>query len=423
VIARLKRSPFAMAALALAGGTAMAQAVPILVSPVLTRLYTPHDFGQLSLFTALVSSVGMAASGRYDMAMLLPRRWVPARHLFGLAVWVSAAFCAAYMLLLLIAPAIARGLLGAEGLGGWLYVVPFALFVTAARTTLGYWANRAANFRALVKAQWVQTVLAAVISLTLGAAGSGFAGLLLGNIAGVLGAALMLLLVFRGEFGRPTLAWTRSKAALARRFRDYPLYSASSAIVDGVTLTLPVFFLAHHFPASTLGYYALVVRVANAPLSFVSSAVAQVNLKKVVQLLHERASVPAHLVRLSAFLALFAAVPALILFATAPWLFGHLFGPAWEEAGSYLQILMPSLAVRFVGTTLSGTMEATNNTRIGAAWKVLALVVTALVMLVLAPRGDIRALLIGVAVSDTLLYLLYTYLCFYAGARPRLAGT
>jgi len=51
------------------------------------------------------------------------------------------------------------------------------------------------------------------------------------------------------------------------------------------------------------------------------------------------------------------------------------------------------------------------------------LAVTALVMLVLAPRGDILLLLIGIAVSDTLLYLLYTYLCFYAGGRPRLKGS
>lgn len=421
MLTRLKRSPFAMAALALAGGTALAQAVPILVSPVLTRLYTPHDFGQLSLFTALVSSVGMAASGRYDMAMLLPRRGGPARQLFGLAIWVSSAFSAAYLLLLLLAPDLARRLLGAEDLGGWLYVVPFLLFFTAARTTLGYWANRAANFRALVKAQWAQALLASAISLALGAAGIGFSGLLLGNILGVLGAAVMLLGVFRGEIGLPTLKWTRAKAALARRYRDYPLYSASSAVVDGVTLTLPVFFLAQYFPASTLGYFALVVRVANAPLSFVSSAVSQVNLKKVVQLLHEGHSVPAHLARLGALLALFAAIPTTVLVATAPWLFRHLFGPSWEEAGSYLQILMPSLAVRFVASTLSGTIEATNNSYVGAVWKVIALAVTGLVLLVLAPRGDIRVVLIGIAVSDILLYLLFTYLCFYAGAHPRLA--
>src|SRR5262249_35589046 len=93
-----------MAALALTAGTAIAQAVPILVSPLLTRLYTPSDFAQLSLFTALVTTVVMAVSGRYDMAMLLPRRETPARHLLGLALWLCFACCAIYMLLLFLTP-------------------------------------------------------------------------------------------------------------------------------------------------------------------------------------------------------------------------------------------------------------------------------------------------------------------------------
>lgn len=411
-----------MAALGLASGTAVAQAIPILVSPLLTRLYTPYDFGQLSVFAALVSSVGMAVSGRYDMAMLLPRRNAVARQVFGLALWVSLGFCIAYLLVLGLAAATTHGPFGADGLGAWVYVVPLTLFLTGARTTLGYWANRNANFRVLVQANWSQAIFAAACSLVLGALGVGFGGLLLGYIAGVVGAATVLLYVLRQDFSVSSLAWSRYKVALAYRFKDYPLFSASSAVVDGVTMTLPVFFLAQHFPASTLGYYSLVIRVASAPLAFISSAVSQVNLKVVVKLLHERASVSAHLVRLTATLALIAAVPTLILVAVGPWLVRTVFGASWEEAGIYLQILMPSLGVRFVGSTLSGTIEATNNARIGAAWKVLALIVTGLVLMVFAPRGDIRSLLIAIAVSDTLLYLLYIYLSFFAGTRPRLAG-
>lgn len=409
-----------MAVLVLAGGTAFAQALPILISPLLTRLYAPRDFGLLSLFTAFVSSVGMAASGRYDMAMLLPRGRAAARQLFGLAVWVSLGFSAAYGLLIIVMPDGLRRMLGADSLGAWLYVVPIALLLTSTRTTLGYWANRRGNFRALVQAQWSQALLVAIVSVTLGGLGAGFVGLLLGNLAGLLGTAALLSYVFKDEFSASTLPWSRSKVALSRRFKDYPLYSASSAIVDGVTLTLPVFFLALHFPASTLGYYALVIRVANAPLSFISSAVGQVNLKKIVQLLHEHGSVGAYLARLTLALVSVAAVPTLLLIASAPWLFRHVFGAQWEEAGEYLQILMPSLAVRFVASTISGTVEATNNSRIGAAWKIIALLVTSAVMALFAPRGDIRVLLVAVTIADTGLYLLFVYLCFFAASHPRL---
>ncbi|MBX3606813.1 MAG: oligosaccharide flippase family protein [Piscinibacter sp.] len=419
-LVRLGQSAYLNAVLVLAGGTAFAQALPIIVSPLLTRLYTPADFGNLSLFTALVASVGMAVGGRYDMAMLTPRRSAAARHLFALAIWVSVFFSATSLIVVWVAPDSVRRALAAESLGGWLYLVPLGLLLTGVRTTLSYWANRSGDFRALVGAQWSQALFVAFIALGLGALGAGFPGLLTGNLLGLLAAGALLGYRFRRDFSVTSLAWTRAKTALARRYRSYPLYSASSAVVDGVTMSLPVFFIAHHFPDSTLGHYSLVLRVASAPLSFISSAVGQVHLKRIVQMLHDGQEAGAYLKRLVITLAAIAAAPTLLLMPIAPWLFAHVFGPPWQEAGFYFQILMPSLAVRFVATTISGTMEATNNSHLGAAWKVTALLVTATVLSLVAPAGDIRALLIAMALCDITLYLLYGLLCFRASRRPRL---
>jgi hypothetical protein len=56
----------------LAGGTALSQVLAILVSPILTRIYMPSDFGALQIFIALMSLVVVAAAGRYEVALLLP---------------------------------------------------------------------------------------------------------------------------------------------------------------------------------------------------------------------------------------------------------------------------------------------------------------------------------------------------------------
>src|SRR5262249_14213365 len=156
-----------------------------------------------------------------------PRRETPARHLLGLALWLCFACCAIYMLLLFLTPIGVRQSVGVDALGGWLFVVPIMLFLAGARQALGYWANRSAKFETLAKAQWSQALLAAAVSVGLGALGVGFAGLLLGAIAGTLGATLFLVYVFRTDLTRSTLRWSLSKLVLARRFKDYPLYSAS----------------------------------------------------------------------------------------------------------------------------------------------------------------------------------------------------
>ena len=51
----LPKSEFSRNVLKVMTGTTFAQALPILVAPVLTRLYSPEEFGVFYLFAALVS--------------------------------------------------------------------------------------------------------------------------------------------------------------------------------------------------------------------------------------------------------------------------------------------------------------------------------------------------------------------------------
>lgn len=54
--ALLPRSSFARNVAVLAGGTAVGQAIVVLASPILTRLYTPEDFGVLAVYTSFLGS-------------------------------------------------------------------------------------------------------------------------------------------------------------------------------------------------------------------------------------------------------------------------------------------------------------------------------------------------------------------------------
>ena len=50
-------------------GTAAGQLVSILLSPVLTRLYSPQQFGVLSVYTALLTILVVIASLRYELTV------------------------------------------------------------------------------------------------------------------------------------------------------------------------------------------------------------------------------------------------------------------------------------------------------------------------------------------------------------------
>ena len=75
MLTKLKpKSEFTRNVLTLMTGTTIAQAIPIAISPILTRLYTPKDFGVLALFVAITSIFGSIANGRYELAIMLPKK-------------------------------------------------------------------------------------------------------------------------------------------------------------------------------------------------------------------------------------------------------------------------------------------------------------------------------------------------------------
>ena len=65
------KSEFTRKVLTLMTGTTIAQAIHIAISPILTRIYTPKDFGVYALFTAITAIFGSIANGLYELAIML----------------------------------------------------------------------------------------------------------------------------------------------------------------------------------------------------------------------------------------------------------------------------------------------------------------------------------------------------------------
>src|SRR5512133_2862261 len=49
----------------LMSGTTIAMVVPIVASPVLTRLYTPEDYGVFALYVSIISAAAVIVEGGY----------------------------------------------------------------------------------------------------------------------------------------------------------------------------------------------------------------------------------------------------------------------------------------------------------------------------------------------------------------------
>jgi len=405
----------------LGSGTLLAQAIPVLVSPILTRLYSPGDFAMLAVFMAMLGTFTPLICGKYEVALVLPKDEVHAKHLFGIALYVALGLSIILLLVFLFFGNNVLVFIDAEKLGGWIFTVPVALFLTGIFTAANYLVNRQKNYRLLARARLTRAVLTAIVSIVAGIMGTGFGGLLAGLLCGFVVASMQLFYQNRSALKPHTFKWCKAKILLLSKYRHYPLYNATSGLLNGFTLSMPVFFISHYFPEAIVGYYAIVMQATQAPVAFISTSVSQINLKKVVDLINNGVSPIGYLIKLTGMLAGIITGPTLIIIFWGPELFSFVFGPKWIEAGRYARILMPSIAIRFIASILSSTLNATQDNRLLAAWQLLSFICTTLVLYVFTIKQAITPLLWAMTINTIFLYLLYLGAIFYA-AHHAVAG-
>ena len=83
------KSDFSRNVVTLVTGTAVAQAIPLALSPILTRLYTPDDFGILAIYMSIASLGTVVVSLKYDLAIIIPEKDEDSANITILSIVVS----------------------------------------------------------------------------------------------------------------------------------------------------------------------------------------------------------------------------------------------------------------------------------------------------------------------------------------------
>jgi O-antigen/teichoic acid export membrane protein len=90
------RSSFLKDVFTLTAGTTFAQALPILITPILTRyFFTPEDFGILAVFMSVSGILSVGVTGGYENAIVLPEKEKDAVNLAGLSASLTTVISAA----------------------------------------------------------------------------------------------------------------------------------------------------------------------------------------------------------------------------------------------------------------------------------------------------------------------------------------
>lgn len=334
-------------------GTSIAQAFPILFSPLLSRLYTPEAFGTFALFLSLATSLSVISTGRYELAILLPREEKEARHVALLAGGMVVGFSGVILFLLDLGRNSIVSILKNPEIGYWLPWVSFSILCLGFYQTLNYWANRRHLYSQIAIARVIQSGVMVGMALIWGFFRPGSKGLILGSILGQMLGVVYFVKVSM-DFSQDLTSFKISELFQeAKRYIKFPTLNALHALVDILQLNGIVFLISSFFGKTTLGYYSLTMRALRSPVSLIGTSIAQVFYQRSSQAYGQGKAFYPLVQKTIRRLFFFGAPIFILLYLTAPSLFAIVFGNAWREAGVYAKLLSPWLFLNFVYSPVS----------------------------------------------------------------------
>lgn len=388
-IERLPKNYFLRGVGILSGGTAGAQILMILAAPLLTRLYTPEDFGVLAVYAGLLSVISVIACLRYEIAIPLPKTDVASFNIMFLCLLTLTAVTLILALPILFFRTELVSALGLEAVAEFTWLIPVGVYAIGLYSILNYWAIRKKSFKDIALTRLSQALT--TLSIQIGLFKFGAVSLVSGQAAGQGAGAFRLLQKLDKKRFRQSIRAKRVRL-LAYRYRNFPLFSTWTGFFNALGNQLPPIMFAAFFSSGIAGLYALAHRVTSVPASVIGQSVANVFLSSAPEA-RRGGTLDGLLFNVVHALALLAFPAGMFLVINAEFLFAIVFGENWRDAGVYAAILVPMLAIGFITAPVTTLCAVLDKQVAGAVFQFFMMAVR------------VGSIVFGVHVSDSLIAL------------------
>ena len=323
----------------------IAQAIGIIIYPILTRLYTPEDFALLSLFMSISGVIILIATAEYQYAIVLPEKETNARALVQLCAFLLLVFVAVICLTLPLSTHIAA-LFKAPALADWWGLMPLCVAGLGLWNILNYWYIRRASFTRISGYQITQSLFSATGKIGFGSIGWLSGGMIIATaLAPILSLCISTGLAWKKQIRE---LFTIDKSAIcrvAREYANFPKFNLPRALVNSAGQYLPIWLLTPCFGLAQMGQLSLALLAAFVPLSIIARACYQVLFQRVSELVRKQQSLTSLLSQFILWTVIGLALLLPVIYIFMPQLVTFLFGGEWLEAADVIRRLYPYIVL------------------------------------------------------------------------------
>ncbi|MCQ2271376.1 MAG: lipopolysaccharide biosynthesis protein [Bacteroidales bacterium] len=335
---------FVRNSLTLLSASTFAQIITFAVYPIITRLYSPENFGVLNLLLTIVGLLAIASTGRYESAIVMESENRNAKALLQLIFGINIIFFIVTQLIFsLFSHPIASLFESGDSLKPWLPMIPIMVLLMGLWQGLNNYFIREKRFKMIGCYSLTKSIVNSGSKIGFGLAGMLQSGLIISTLIGLFTS---LAVAFSAVIKKCKDIFRFDKEEIkkmAKKYANFPKFELPQAISNSLASNLPLLLLPLCFTMDEIGLFSLALTIGFTPVFIFNGAMDQVLYKQSVDLLHNNQSIR-NTIRNFCLGTTAALLPIFILFFfISEWFFGFVFGEQWVEAGLYFKILLPWL--------------------------------------------------------------------------------
>ncbi len=411
----LYRSAYIRDVLTLMTGTAVAQLIPLLLMPVISRLYTSEDMAVFATYMSVISIFGSFISLKYDLAIILPEKDKDSMALTILSIVIALIISTLVLMIFLIFGGDFLKIINNKGVtfGNWIFFIPLSIFTIGVFSALNYWLTRKTKYKILSVSRVSQSSFMIGSQMGFGLASLKGIGLITGEITGrIFAAAILSYKTLKDDFRIIKTIQIKTIISQLKRYKNFPKFSLPADLVNVTTNQIPIFVFGRFFTSQILGNYFFMDRVLNAPISLISRAILDVFKQRASSDYVANGNCLGVFMKTFKTLAFASIIPTIIIFIFSPWAFSFIFGSEWEMAGEFARIMSVLFFFRFTSSPLSYMFYIAEKQHYDMIWQIGLFFTTVASFFAGVYFGNIKICLWCYAISYSFMYVVYLYISY-----------
>ncbi len=392
-----------------AGLVMVAQLIPLIFSPLLTRIYDQYAMAEITGLMSISGILLVFSTFKLENAIVTEKEDDRGKQIMVLAFIIAILFS---IVTVVISIVFKDRIADSFKIHNSVTFIPFYVLVLSFLNLVNFWFVRIKKFNLKAYSKIIENVSYVLFAcLLFMLKGQNEIGLALSKFLGISIAFALLLVFSKLKFKIRT--WEYYKKLLSD-YREFPIHYMPSSFVNVMSLQMLVLFIGFYFSKEQFGYFGLANMVVLLPISFITQSVGAIFFQKTSEHINNGNG---HLAKKTfsqtIVLLTVIGVPAfLVLYLGSKQLFPILFGASWAMTGEIAKLLSLVFLLQLIVGPISIVLISLKKLKLNAIWQYGRFIIMLVYMLCLVYffKLDFLTFIEWYAYGAALMYMLYLLL-------------